>query len=153
MKKLLAMFFMPFMLTGCIDEIPWIPVYDMTVSLKDNVPCFSFDAEGLRNDQIRILSAQVMENSYYDKEGIAWSETWWEEGKTLKQDECLPFGGESKLKLRTLYMASFYARKKDQQKGKDYDYEVFFCLTQNKNGQTVIQQWKREEAPAACPMP
>jgi hypothetical protein len=151
MKKLLVVFSMPFMLVGCIgDEVPTIADYDVTITLRNGIPCFSFDEEGFRNEQISIYSGAVWEYGHVER---AWSQTWWAEGKKLKSNECLHYGGDAKLKMNTLYMTDFYIKKRNQQKGRGYGYEAVFCLVHNKDGQTAIQQWRTREAPAACPVP
>ncbi|MDR0564393.1 MAG: hypothetical protein LBG78_05600 [Azoarcus sp.] len=151
MKKIILQFSVPFFLVGCpIDYAETLADYELTITLRDGIPCFLFDAEGVSNEQISISSVQVMESGYFGKEGLAWGQLW-EERKNLNKNECLPYGGTKELKMSTLYLAGFYVEKRSQKKGRGYGYDAFFCLTKNQDGQTVLHQWPTREAPAACP--
>jgi hypothetical protein len=151
MKKYLLVGIVFLLLNGCLHLFgPYYYNHDATVTLKDGIPCFLFDTESIRNEQVSVYLAEMWESGHDER---VWSQSWGNEWKTLKQNECLPYNSNVELKLNTFYRAGFSVRLEESKKMEHHGYDAFFCLTQNKNGQTVIQQWKREEAPAACPMP
>jgi hypothetical protein len=136
--------------SGCLHLFgPYYYFYDVTITLQDGVPCFSFNTEVLPNEKVSIDSV-YMEVLASQGAGKMWEQRW-ETMKPMKPGECIPYGGDAEIKINTLYMIGFSADVEESTPMDNYGYDAFFCLTKNQDGQTVLHQWSTREAPAACP--
>jgi hypothetical protein len=149
----------PFLLSGCL-EVDYVR-HDMEVSLKDGVLCFSpLSDDRVRKEQINISGIDLSKANVPIMNSTIWEKSWdVNQHLSLSGDKCLPYGGDAPLGKNTLYVFSFFVRVTDQKQEEEHLYGAFFCLSDKKNGETVIQQFSENypkidgapEPPTTCP--
>jgi hypothetical protein len=116
------------------------------ITLKEGMLCFSpVSDEQVRKEDVGIFSIDVL------NAGEGWTKKW-DKDIFLSGDECIPYEGDSPLEINTLYHLSFDVLVKGQGPLDEHRHKAVFCLSESKNGETVIWQTKSDESsPASCP--
>jgi hypothetical protein len=156
MKSMPLLACIPFLLPGCL-EVDYIQ-HDMEVTLKDGVPCFSpLSDDKVRKEQVGIYGVGLTKaNARFPEEPIVWMKGWdMSQPFFLSDDECFLYGGDTPLEKNALYAFSFGVSVTGQKQKEEHLYGAFFCLSDKKNGETVIQQFPdvkgAPERPTTCP--
>jgi hypothetical protein len=136
------------LLSGCL-EVDYIR-HEMEVTLKDGVPCFSplSDAR-VHKEQVEIYSATLGQNIPNDLPKLLWGNVW-EDRIILSGDKCIPYAGDFPLEKNTLYGFGFVVHVTGQKQKEEHLYSTVFCLSDGKDGKTIIHQFP-EDVPETCP--
>jgi hypothetical protein len=120
---------------------------DAEITLKNGKACFApVNVWRLSKEEAPVSFVRVFWGS---KE--AWGAKW-DEGISLSGDECIPYGGASPLEKDTFYLLSLSAFVEWPKPGV-HVYSAVFCLSEDKNGETVVQRFPLKEFPSTCPAP
>jgi hypothetical protein len=150
MKKLLLSVLI-LSLSGCFSLYKaWmIAPRQAMVSMKDGVPCFSNAnntiIEGIHRGGSFTRFIFITEAKRVNEPPQWRSKT--DNVGMLSSDQCIPYTGEEELKKDTMYVLELYYDGKDD----IYNFGASFCMTEAKDGETVVHQYNRDEPPAICP--
>ncbi|MDR0702380.1 MAG: hypothetical protein LBF61_08260 [Azoarcus sp.] len=141
------------LLSGC-----WQRYYDheAMVTLKEGVPCFApVSDDKARKEEAEIYSIMLARYPVIIQEGSfpftgTWSEGW-KPSILLSGDECILYGGDSPLEKNTFYGVSFSAGVPGRMAPEIHGYGKVFCLSEGKDGETIIHQFSDKDIPESCP--
>ncbi|MDR1850272.1 MAG: hypothetical protein LBQ75_09540 [Zoogloeaceae bacterium] len=150
MKKCLLLGMSVILLGGCPIHGPYYYDHDVTITLKDGVPCFGLaDDAQLRSEQTEIYSIYVPrpENTIPRKSMM----DKFMNRATLQSGECVPYEGEA-LENNVLYLIDFDVSPKNRRSNEVHGYSGLFCLSEKKNGEKALHHFKYRERPTSCPV-
>ena len=125
--------------------------HDVVVSLKNGTPCFSVD----RKDRAAHRDFSVHSIEVWEKDAPEGQESSWETSMYdpiwLKEHECIPYGErgtvkEEVLKKNTLYFVAFSMDLGSYKSWYKHSASGVFCLLNDKNGKTLVRQYKYRDA-------
>jgi hypothetical protein len=130
-----------------------IRVHNVTVSLRDNIPCFSLaDDEQARNKEILLYYVGVVQFDSDETSGLVWKEHWgWENKISLHPGECLPYRGDVELKKNVMYGVDLDASADGLSWEPYHFFNAAFCLSEDRNSKISIHQFPKTERPSTCP--
>jgi hypothetical protein len=129
-------------------------MHGINITWKDGgVPCFSpANDDQVRKEQVKIYAVDVVQQD--DASGQVkkiWSKIW-NPPIFLSGNECIPYAGDSPLEKNTLYIFGFGVYNiKYQKPTEEHGYVTTFCLSERKDGKTVVSQFSLKDVPESCP--
>jgi hypothetical protein len=121
---------------------------DAKITVKEGKACFSpVNAGSIPKEQVPIGFIRVF---WGPKE--AWV-AMWGDGIRLPGDECITYGGAFPLEKNTFYLLNLSALIEQGPKPGVHAYVVVFCLSDGKDGETVVHRFPLKKFPSTCPAP
>ncbi|MDR2925648.1 MAG: hypothetical protein LBU76_06855 [Azoarcus sp.] len=150
MKKHLLFCVIAFLAGGCLHHSPYLYDHEITIALKDDVPCFGLaDDEQIFGEQFNIFIVSISHNVADQFPKLVMSKDM--KGNTLQSGECIPYGGTA-LESNVLYGINIGGYFIKQRSGERHNYAGAFCFSENKNGEKILHHFKTGEYPASCPV-